>query len=305
MEDLKQAYELLGLQEGADREEVEKRYFLMIRRTRTSKQRAEATGQADVSASPSLEDVNHAYKLILAAEDEKTNEAFNVNAYGKYKKMAGSAAKVDHFFSYYKFHLLGSIAVILILIFGIKAYVDHRHEQAELAKLPPADVTISFFGEYINDKGSYPTSDDVKPMESKLLAQFPEWKRVVVFLTYVPSEMKSEQDSALLQKSMLELITNKPDLYILDKVNFIKLAADGALLPLDDKLSTLDKDKAVKLATKDDPSTEHVYGYDITASSLIKGLPLIGKEYIAGVRFDAKKVDGALHLIEKYAAAAK
>ena len=105
MEDLKQAYELLGLQEGADREEVEKRYFLLIRRTRTSKQRAEATGQADVSSSPSLEDVNHAYKLILAAEDQKTNEAFNVNAYGKYKKMAGSAAKVDHFFSYYKFHL--------------------------------------------------------------------------------------------------------------------------------------------------------------------------------------------------------
>lgn len=303
MEDLKQAYDLLGLPEGADREDVEKRYFLLIRRARSSKQREESSAQTDVSAAPNLEDVNRAYKLILAAEDQKTNEAYNENAYGKYKKMAGSAAKVDHFFSYYKFHLLGSIAVILILIFGIKAYVDHRHEQAELAKLPPADVTVSFFGNYISDQGSYPTSEDIKPMESKILAQFPEWKRVIVFMTYVPSEMKSEQDSALLQKSMLELITNKPDIYILDRVNFMKLAKDGALLPLDGKLPALDKNKAVKTATNDEPSNEHIYGYDITASPLVKELPIHGKEYIAVVRFDSEKPDNALHLIDKYASA--
>ncbi|MFC5653499.1 J domain-containing protein [Paenibacillus solisilvae] len=304
MEDLKQAYELLGLEEGAAREDVEKRYFLLIRRARSSKQRVESDAEADLSSSaPNLEDVNHAYKLILAAEDQKTQEAFNETAYGKYKKMAGSAEKVDHFFSYYKFHLLGAIAVILILVFGIKAYVDHRHEQAELAKLPPADVTVSFFGDYISDQGSYPSSDDIEPMQNKLLAQFPEWKRVVVFMTYVPSEMKSQQDSALLQKSMLDLITNKPDIYILDKVNFMKLAMDGGLLPLDDKLQALDKNKLMKTATKDNPSEEHVYGYDITASPLFKDLPIHGKEYIAGVRFDTKKLDSALHLIEKYAAA--
>ncbi|BBH18704.1 hypothetical protein Back11_00490 [Paenibacillus baekrokdamisoli] len=299
MGDLKKAYELLGLQENADKEEVEKRYFILIRRTRSIKQREEAEGQEELAA-PNIEEINRAYKLILAHNDEITKEAFNENAYGKYKKMAGSAEKVDHFFSYYKFHLLGSIALILILIFGIKAYVDNRHEQAELAKLPPADVTVAFFGEYGNKSGSYPSSEDIKPMETALLSQFPEWKRVIAFITYVPSEMKSQQDSALIQKSMLDLMTNKTDMYIMDRVNFLKLAQDGALAPLDNKLDTAFKDKAVKAVNKDASNSEHIYGYDVSNSSLIKGLPILGKEYIAGIRFDAKKPDDATHFIEKY-----
>lgn len=299
MEQLKQAYELLGLQEDADKEELEKRYYLLIRRTRSVKQRKETEGSEEANT-PDLEDINRAYKLILAHEAEKTNEAFNKNAYGKYKKMAGSAAKVDHFFSYYKFHLIGSIAVILILIFGIKTYVDSRNEQAELAKLPPANVAVSFFGEFINKNGLYPSSEDIKPMEAALLAQFPEWKRVIVSLTYVPSEMRSEQDTALIQKSVIDLMTTKTDMYIMDRVNFLKLAQAGALLPLDDKLNTAYQDKALKAANKDEPTIQHIYGYDISNSSLIKGLPILGKEYIAGIRFDAKKPDGAAHFIEKY-----
>ena len=155
MDELKKAYES-GLPEGASKDDVEKRYFLLIRRERASRQREE-TGQPDEQAL-SLEEINRAYKLILEYDEKKTMEQFNAAAYGKYKGMAGSAQKVDHFFSYYKFHVLGVIALILIVIFGTKAYVDHRHKMAELAKLPPIDVSVSFFGEYYSRTAAIPSA---------------------------------------------------------------------------------------------------------------------------------------------------
>lgn len=297
MDELKKAYELLGLPEDATKEDVEKRYFLLIRRDRANKQR-EATEPA-TEPKISLEEINKAYKLILEHYEQSTMAQFNDAAYGKYKGMAGSAQKVDHFFSYYKFHVLGAIALILIIIFGTKAYVDHRHKQAELAKLPPIDVSVSYFGEFYSQDGSYPVSD-MKPIEAQFLSQFPQWQRVQAFFTYVPSEMKSEQDSALIQKSMIDIMFNKADVYILDKPNFEKLAMQGALMPLEGKLGAGDKPELEYKAKTEDVPEEHVYGVDISASPLLKNMPVVGKTYIAGVRANAKHPDNAYTFIDKY-----
>ncbi|MBP3961969.1 J domain-containing protein [Paenibacillus lignilyticus] len=301
MNDLKQAYELLGLPEGAAKEDVEKRYFILIRRDRVTKQR-EASEHTDEQGI-SLEEINRAYKLILEMEDQKTTEQFNQANYGKYKAMGPFVQKTEHFINYYKFHVLGVIAVILIIIFGTRAYIDHRHEMAELAKLPPVDVSVSFFGEYFSEDGTYPMSD-LKPLENRFLSQFPDWKRVTVFFTYVPSQMNSQQDSAMIQKSMIDLMMNKADVYIMDRDNFIKLAQDGSLLPLDgenqSKLGSGYKPElALKTVTEDVPE-QHVYGVDISGSPLMEGLPVIGKEYIAGIRINGEKRDNAFKFIANY-----
>lgn len=302
MDDLKQAYEILGLPDGASKEEVEKRYFILVRRARASQQRGEAGAEG---GGETFEEINRAYKLILGYEDRKTEEQFNANAYGKYKKMAGSAQKVDHFFSYYKFHVLGAIIIVLIAIFGIKGYIDHRHEQEELAKLPPAALNISLFGSYYSQSQTDPTND-TKPIEEKVASLFPEWKRITVHLTYVPAQMQSEQDMALLQKSMLDLITYKSDLYIMDKANFMKLAQQQGLVALDDtapaKLGAeYDPAKAVKaMSGEEGQQQEHIYGIDLSDSPMMKSLPVVGsKEFIVGIRADAKNPDNAYHFIEK------
>ncbi|AZN42758.1 J domain-containing protein [Paenibacillus albus] len=299
MNDLKQAYELLSLTEGASKEEVEKRYFILLRRDRSNKQR-EADEHDD---SPSLEEINRAYRLILGHEDEKTMAKYNEASYGKYKKMGPTFQKIDHFFSYYKFHVLGVIVLIIAIIYGINAYINHRHEQAELAKLPPVDVSVSFFGDYFNSDGTFQNSD-MKPFETKFVSQFPQWKRVEAFFTYVPQEMQSQQDSALMQKSIIDLMMNKADVYILDKPNFVKLAQDGSLLPLDGDAAskmgfTFKPESAFKTVTQDDP-TLHVYGVDIAGSTLLKELPVIGKEYIAAIRINGDHHDNAFTFIEKY-----
>jgi hypothetical protein len=295
MEDLKQAYAALGLPENASKEEVEKRYFLLVRRARAERMRE---GGQPAQGGTDLEAITQAYRLIVGQEEAQARREYQEKMYGKYKKMAGPAEKIDHFFRYYKFHVLGAIVLILCIIFGIKGYMDHKARQAELAKLPPPAVTVTFFGEFWTRDGSGELPEDA------LLPLFPEWKRVVSTLTYVPKETRSEQDIALLQKSLLVLMTEKPDLYIMDRVNFDKLVKQGLFLPLDGPeaqklLKAVPPDAQLKGRSEKD-TADHVYGIDVTNRPLVSKLPVTGKEYIAVIRATTEKEPNALHFIERF-----
>ncbi|RXZ82694.1 J domain-containing protein [Paenibacillaceae bacterium] len=299
MEDLKQAYKLLGLSENASKEEVEKKYLMLLRQSKSQ----ERQGTGTTGESSGFDKVNRAYKLILNHENETAVAEINKQQYGKYKNMAGFAQKVDHFFAYYKVHVLVSILIIAGIIYGINTYMNHKAEQAELAKLPPIDLTVMFYGEYfLPDGGS-----DTKPLQEALLTVFPEWQRTVVHLAYVPEEMRSEHDMAMIQKSMLTLMTDKSDVYIMDKVNFEKLSGQGGLLrPLDEDAAAalkplLSEDKLVRAQTKDD-TQPLIYGIDISSSKFASQLPLAhnNKKLIAGIRIDAKDQDKALLFIERF-----
>ncbi|ASS66643.1 MULTISPECIES: hypothetical protein [unclassified Paenibacillus] len=293
MDTIKQAYRDLGLPDNASKEEVEKKYSLLLRRARSQQGRA---GDGEAAGSPSLETINAAYRAILEHEEATAREEYNKKAYGKYKGMAGSAQKVDHFFSYYKFHLLGAIVLIAAVVYGINAYLNHKEEQAELAKLPPAALALSYFGEFGSPAGS-----DVKTAEQQLVSRFPDWKRVIVHLTYVPAEPMSGQDMAMVQKSVLDLITNKDDVYLMDRASFDKLASQNALLPLEthkDELgSEYNDSRALSAAAQDTPNEKHVYGVDVTDSPLVKSMGLEGGRFIAGIRSDTARLDNSLQFI--------
>ncbi|OXM13043.1 hypothetical protein [Paenibacillus herberti] len=296
---IKQAYAELELNENASKEEVEKKYDLLLRRARTRQQSSGSAQEGQVI----LERINAAYRIIQEQDTAQSKEAFNEQAYGKYKGMAGTAEKVDHFFSYYKFHLLGVIVLIAAIIYGINTYVDNKREQAELAKLPPSALAVSFFGEFFGADGSSPVGGgmDLKPIEEKLVKRFPEWKRTTVHITYIPGDPKSGQDMALLQKSLIDLISNKDDVYILDRPNFEKLARDNTLIDLGahtGKLGiTAEDSRAVLFPTTEDP-TEKMFGVDVSNSPLIKSLGVAGRTYIAAIRSDSKKLDNSLQLIQ-------
>ncbi|MDG0791686.1 J domain-containing protein [Cohnella ginsengisoli] len=290
---LKQAYAELGLPEDADREALDNRYYLLTRRARTQKMREH--GEAGAGERVDEDKVNAAYRFIKDYEEAQAKDAYARETYGGDPKKAARAVKRAHFFHYYKLHILGAIVLLIAIGYGIKSYVDHRHEQAELAKLPPVDVSVMFFGNYLYGDGINP---DMTNVEADILKQFPDWKRVVAGLTYVPAETRSEQDMALLQKSMLVLMTDKSDLYIMDKVNFEKLAPQEGLLPLDGD----DFPANVQVKSKTDADTaERVYGVDLSGSSLMKALGLQGTtEFIAGIRGNAKHPDQAKAFIRHY-----
>ncbi|MFD0714063.1 J domain-containing protein [Paenibacillus sp. GCM10027626] len=297
MDKVKEAYALLGLSEDATKEDVEKRYFILLRQSRAKDARG-AEGEGEHGAD--FEAINQAYKTILAYEDNKIQEEFNQNQYGKYKKMAGVAQKTDHFFHYYKFHLLGAIVLIVLIIVGVNSYMDRQAEKERLAKLPPIDVSVMFHGEFMLQN----QEQDTTALEEALLAKFPEWKRVSAAVTYDPAEPKNEFDMASVQKALLSLITDKSDVYILDKNSFAKLSKQGLLRKLDDeyneRLKPLLASEADAYKSRVEEDTEdHIYAIDITGSPLIKELPVAYNNMVVGIRTDAQHVDNALLFIER------
>jgi len=297
VDDLKQAYETLGLSENAEKSEVEKRYFLLVRQARARQLRG--TEEERRAAEAELEAVNRAYRTIVASAERAEQEELRKSYYGKYKKWSSVVEKIDHFLHYYKYYLLGAAALVLLVGFGVKTYLDRQAEREALAKLPPADLTVSFFGEFYADSG---VPSDPKPVEDALLSRFPEWKRIAVTVTFVPEEPKTEFDVALLQKSVIALMTEKPDLYIVDRINFEKLARQGAFRPLDEAaFAQLKAPPEVLLSeTPEGESTPHVFGVDLTKTPLAETVPLRGKTMIAAVRADAQHPDNAVRFIERF-----
>jgi len=291
--DLRQAYERLGLPEDATREMVEKRYDMLLRQER----RRIRAGEGE---SPEFAEITRAYRFIVEQEEKQAVSELTEQQYGKYKQFAGLAEKIDHFISYYKWHTLGAILLIALIIYGINAYIDHREEQARLAALPPMDVYGMLMGQFYNTNGSMETDE----LEAAMLGHFPDWKRVELELLSFSLEARSEFDIAMLQKALAMLATESPDIYILDKDTYPWLAHTGILMELDDlaagRLAPLLPEGAALEESGGEEAGVHIYGIDLTASPLIGELPLIKDSFIAGIRRDTERLDNALHLIETY-----
>ncbi|RJE89757.1 J domain-containing protein [Paenibacillus sp. 1011MAR3C5] len=290
MDDLKQAYKVLGLKEHASKEEVEKRYSTLVRREKARSKSGDRAGDEE------FRQVTVAYRLILAREDEKFTQAFNEKEYGKYKNMAGKAQKLDHFWRYYKIHTLGAIALIGIIIYGIMSYIDHKEHERYLASLPPIDLQVTFMGTFMEENGQ-----EKDLVMNTLMEPFPEWKRLEYSTIFVPQDEMNRY--AYLQKALVTVMAEIPDLYLMDKYMFEWLGPQGALLPLDDRpeLSAYaDGPAALELKTEDDPEGS-VYGLDLSKSDLFKDLPMMKVELIAAVRTNAERPDNAVKFIEHYA----
>jgi len=237
-DDLKQAYALLELPEDATREQVEQRYYLLLKRSRSK--------QADLS------EINRAYNLIVNLESEKASPQ-------------EKQSKTSYFFYYYKFHVIAAIIIVLVAVFSIKGCVDRKNEEA---RKPPLDVTVTVFGNF------YSADNTDNGLTANLLALEPDWKRIDVTVAYVPKDMTNPQDMALQQKGMLIMATEKLDLMVLDEHNFEMFSKQGAFVPLDSLgiWPALEKQSASLLSSQtEDDLSPHPYGIDITGSSVFKG----------------------------------
>ncbi|WP_106766516.1 J domain-containing protein [Paenibacillus faecalis] len=298
MNQMKEAYEKLGLPETATNEELDDRYTLLMRQARSEQRRN--PDKAD-EVEQRFAEITQAYNYILDEEKRRELEEEKGKKYGKYKGMAGTVEKTEHFFRYYKYHVLGGLALLGILIYAIFSFVNHRQEQAELAKLPPVDLSVMFLGSFMT-----PNADqNYEPIEEAILAQFPEWKRVQVNVTYVPPiDSNSPNDVALLQKALLMVATERPDLYIMDRAAFDWVGHQGIVRSLERELegelkSLVTPDKMIKTKLEED-TTEKVYAIDITDSPLAEELPIVKKEMIAGIRGESGNEAKALEFIKTY-----
>lgn len=296
MEDLKKQYEIMGLPEFADKEEVEKRYTLLLRRDR-ARQKLEAQDEASSQEEVlDFDQITAAYKKILAYEDQKYTEAFNEQEYGKYKNLSGQAQKVDHFWRYYRFHTLGAIAAIALIIYGIVSFIDHQEEKKRLASLPPIDVSVMFMGTF----GMQDNDDKFERINEALLEAFPGWSRFDSNIIYVPRDEMNQM--AYLQKATVILATEIDDLYVMDEPMlqwvgqqgaFLDLGAEPELAPL------LTENNSKKFAIAEDP-TERVYAVDLGKTAFVNDVPVLGQNFYVGIRINAKHPEKAKEFLKHY-----
>ncbi|MCK8487643.1 molecular chaperone DnaJ [Paenibacillus sp. MBLB2552] len=294
-DNLKQDYELLGLPENASREELEKVFDILLRKSRS---RHPSPGEAE-----DIERKIQAYKRIVETEEQRKIAELNQKRYAKWGKLAGSAEKVDDFFRLYRAHVIIGLIAVVAIIFGTNAYLDHREEQKRLAALPPIDLSIMMVGNFMTDD----QNGGVDALEQAMTAQIPGFKRVEIENVYLPPQGEagmSTADIAYQQKAMAVIASTSPDIYITDTPTFDWLSNGGAFLSLDDvasgELKDLLTDETIVTDVSDEDNTEHVYGIKITDSTLVKDLPLGMTDMIVSLRGDTKNKDKAVQMMKEY-----
>lgn len=277
-EELKKAYETLGLPADATREQVENRYFILMKRERSQHQRASENEGGDTQTPPDLSEYTKAYRLILGLESEKASTE-------------PKQGKVGHFFYYYKIHLIVGIVILLIAGYTVKESIDKRNEEKRLG---PVDLSVSVMGNFY--------FADADLLQERMLALEPDWNRIKTTVTFIPPEIKSEQDMALQQKGILTIMTEKDEIYFLDQKNFDSLAKQEAFKKLDElpgwSSLRVPQDRLVSSATEDDP-TLVAYGVDVTDNPLFKDVEMTGERVIMAIRAEEEEWPKTMDLASK------
>ncbi|MBW4082671.1 hypothetical protein [Paenibacillus sp. S150] len=265
-EKLKQAYGRLGLPETVTREELNKRFDLLLKRRRSLTTEAEiAEYEADFQA----------IKFILDSRDQQEIQEAEDQRLAKYGSLAGGARKWERFMRLYKTHVIISIIAVIVLAFGGNALYNNWQHKKYLATLPPVDAKIMFIGNF----GVQDPDGKMDALNQAIIEEYPEWKRVDSSIVYLPKtgEGADTLDMNYMQKAVVELAANSPDILILDEATLQWIGGQDGFQNLepilaDGKISG--DDPRLKWGTVGESTEEQLYAVDITDSKFVASLPI-------------------------------
>jgi hypothetical protein len=277
--DLKKAYEIMELPENSSIEELEKRFDILVRRMRgkTSKE------ETDVS-----EIIIKAYKTIKEFERQSTVDRYNEAKFGTNIRKKERSEKIEHFWIHHRWKVIASIAGIAVIAIVINIVIYN----IKLANLPKPALEVMMYGDY------YGAND--QDLEKAILTKYADWERVKVIINYLPGKSASATDPAYVQKSLVVLATEHPDVYILDKATFKTMLDQNALTRLDSWKSELSTehsaDQLITGKQADDTET-HLYGVDISDDPLWKSIGIPQNDKIAVLSKNLKNAENSKRLI--------
>lgn len=291
-EKLKQAYERLGLSENVSREEINKRFDLLLKRRRSK--------SSDDERSAPEEDFQ-AFKFILDSLDEQEISEAEQQRLAKYGKLSGAASKWERFTRLYKTHVIVSVIVLIVLAVAGNALYNNWQHKKYLASLPPLDASIMFIGNF----GLQDPSGKTDTLNEAIIKQYPEWKRVDASISYLPrtGEGADSFDMNFMQKAVVELAANHPDILILDKATLVWIGGQDGFQDIKSIVESgkiAKDDPRLKWGKNPESGQEELYGVDITDSPFVAALPVNrgDEDMIIGVLADDEVKDKAIALIE-------
>jgi len=278
MLEVKDAYKLLGVREGAGRDEIEKRFAVLLKKHRMSiKEGSENASEVN------MEEIINAYNFLMGyevkgAEEQEVDRKPNPLL----QKIGVDEKKARNFFYYYKFHIVIGVIVLIVLVTTLRGC---------LTRVAP-DLNIAFVGEFFySDTDGFETA-----IENKL----PEVKEVGIDGAILSEKLDGQQEYAMQMKAVVIFAGGDTDVFILDRPNFEKYAGMGAFMSLDELVQDLgiDRNKNRSNVLKaEEEQVEHLYGIDVSSSPLFDKGGIAGKERIAAVNVRAKHYRNAVRLI--------
>jgi hypothetical protein len=329
--DKKEAREILGVTKEAGRNDIERKYAILLKKHRMLKikagsrdnqedeeERDSALGDAQADVGQADRDPEVARDKALKTEEydfEKITEAYNVlmgfdvkikeeppSRVAPLLKKAGiDEKKARNFLYYYKYHIIIAIVLVIAVVYFVRGCVN---------KVEP-DFNIAFMGRLSYLDASEKLEEIIK---EKNIPGITEPGIDGAFLT--DDDEISEQQYAMQMKATVLIAAGDIDVYILDRLNYERYAKHGVFMSLDEIASELGidmekhKEYILKVESGGDDSgdnqaeapveegPEHLYGIDVKDSKALNEAGVIGDEMIAAISAGCKQVDKAEQFLE-------
>ena len=276
--DKKEAYQILGLNEGASKEQIQKRYSVLIKRYRMG-----GIDGDEKSPEVDMERIDMVYNLLMGYSVEEPSESKPYKPNPILQKMGVDEKKARNFLYYYKFHIIGAIILVILAVFFIKDIVFRV----------PSDLDAAFVGEIFYN--------DTELLKKNIMDKMPELREMSIDAAIFTESMDGQMEYAMNMKTMVLFGGGTVDIFLLDEANYEKFGSQGAFENLEKYSGKLkideDKNKDLLLKTEEDPE-ERLYGIDVSESKLLKESGVIGERIIAAIRANAKHHENALRLLE-------
>jgi len=280
MMDKEKAREILGIGKDASPYEIEKRYSVLLKKHKLS---SSARNDDAEENEYNFEQITEAYNILMGYEIPK-EETPPGKAAPLLNKVGLDEKKVNNFFYYYKYHILAIIAALIIVGSLVKTFVT---------KVDP-DFYMAFIGDF--------PYTEAQMLEDTVRKEIPEIKEPSISFAYISDEVLGEEQIAMQIKATLFFATQDTDIFILDRANYEKYAAEGIFLSLDDIASKLNVDMEKNkeyLLTAQGQTEPRLYGINVTDSKVLKESGVFtNNEMIAAIYLNGKRQDTALKVLE-------
>ncbi|MCX7923667.1 MAG: hypothetical protein N3B21_16905 [Clostridia bacterium] len=274
--DINNAYRVLGVKEGAQKQEIEKRYSILLKRQRQNRENV-STGQNDTD---DFDQITAAYNLLMGYNCDEFKEDSSYKNGFLYKRLGIDYKKVSNFFYYHKAHIAISIVVIIALFVFISPFVNRVE----------SDLDIALIGDL-----AYSNDNTFKQNIRSAIPGLKEPSVVNAQITQVDKGLEYMQAAAIVTAGGI-------DVYIVDKVNFSVLAEQGIFASLDDLVEDLgidkEKNKAYLLNIEQNNKEPQLYGIDVSESAILKEPVVYGKQKIATLSSRPKNRENAVKLLK-------
>ncbi|ACL74782.1 hypothetical protein [Ruminiclostridium cellulolyticum] len=298
---LKESRAIMEIPANSTKEDIEKKYDVILKKYRQMK----IDGTLTEEAQEEFQKKTDAYRILMGYEAEEPKEPKKETYVDKAFVKAGmDRKKVDNFFHYHKYHILVTIAVVIIIASTVYSVVT---------KVEP-DITIGILGE-VNEQAT-------NTLKQKITNSLPEIKEVGSETVMLSDRINDPNSAAYIQKAMILFAASDTDVFLLSKYVFDRYASDGAFMALDDVVRDLSIDvksseylklKVVEEWNQPQAPTEkrtvksysdsepRLYGIDVTNSKFFKDVDVLGPEKILAVRAEPEKLELILKLIKLFA----